>query len=93
MLGLLAEKFIKDPAALKRLKEMISVGVIFDMMQKDIQEEIQEDTKVEIAKNMLKDGVGISVISKYTGLSEPTVRNLKAELDNEPEQNEAAAVV
>ena len=84
MLSLLAEKFVKDPAVLKRIKELMSVGVIFDM--------VREDKAIEIAKNMLRDGVGISVISKYTGLPESIVRDLKSELDKEPEQDQAAVV-
>ena len=88
MLGLLAEKFVKDPAVLKRLKELMSVGAIFDMVREDA----MSDKAIEIAKNMLRDGVGISVISKYTGLPESIVRDLKSELDKEPEQDQAAVV-
>jgi len=72
MLQLLAEKFVKDPNILHKLKELINVGVIAKM--------IAHDRDVEIAKNMLRDGVGISAISKYTGLSEQAVRELQKEL-------------
>jgi len=71
MLGLLAEKFIKDPDALKRLKELINMGIIAEM--------IAHDRDIEIAKNMLRDGMGISAISRYTGLDEETIRNLQLE--------------
>ena len=36
-----------------------------------------EQEKIEIAKNMLNDGLGISVISKYTGLSKEEIASLK----------------
>ena len=71
MLGLLAEKFIKDPDVLKRLKELINMGIIAEM--------IAHDRDIEIAKNMLRDGMGISAISRYTGLDEETIRNLQLE--------------
>ena len=35
MLGLLAEKFIKDPEQLKRLKGMMSMGIIAEMIRED----------------------------------------------------------
>jgi len=72
MLQLLAEKFVKDAEMLKKLKEMISMGVIAEM--------IANDKAVDIAKNMLKEGLAISVVSKTTGLDEPTVLDLQAEL-------------
>ena len=36
-----------------------------------------EQEKIEIVKNMLKDEVDISVISKYTGLSKEEIESLK----------------
>ena len=41
------------------------------------------ETKIEIAKNLLKEGIGISSIIKSTGLEELIVRQLKIELDKE----------
>jgi len=41
------------------------------------------DTKREIAVTMLKDGVGISTVSRYTGLDEATIKRIRAELDDE----------
>jgi len=40
----------------------------------------QKEKAVEIAITMINDGMGISTISKYTGLDEATVRQLQAEL-------------
>jgi hypothetical protein len=48
-----------------------------------IAEMIAKDKALEIAKNMLGDGMGISAISKYTGLSETEIRGLQAELNKE----------
>lgn len=40
-------------------------------------EDSMSQEKVEIAKSMLKDGVTIANISKYTGLTEEEINNLK----------------
>ena len=87
MLGLLAEKFVKDPAVLKRIKELISVGVIFDMLSEDI----REDERIEIARKLLKRGMSISAVVEDTGLPESAVHALKAELDKESEKSSAVA--
>ena len=72
MLKLLAEKFIKDADKLKKLKELASMGIINQM--------IANDKAIEIAKNMLRKGYPVDAISEMTGLDEPTVLNLQAEL-------------
>ena len=43
----------------------------------EAKEEGIEQEKIEIAKNMLNDGLGISVISKYTSLSKEEIESLK----------------
>ena len=42
---------------------------------------IVEDKVIEIAKKMLKDGVSISAILRYTELDESTIQQLQAELE------------
>jgi len=84
MLGLLAEKFIENLETLRRLKEMISMGVIFDMMR--------EDAMIDVARKLLKRGISIQAVAEDTGLSESIVRDLKAELDKESEHGTAAVV-
>ena len=44
---------------------------------KEAREKGIEQEKIEIVKNMLKDEVDISVISKYTGLSKEEIERLK----------------
>ena len=78
MLQLLAEKFVKDPAMLKRLKEMISVGLIAEMIRQDA----VRDNSVEIAKNLLRKGSTVEFVSEVTGLDIPTVLTLQSKLDN-----------
>lgn len=73
MLKLLAEKFIKDLDTLQKLKEMIGMGLINQM--------IANDKVIEIAKNMLREGSPIAFVSKTTGLDESTVLNLQTELN------------
>ena len=86
MLSLLAEKFVKDPAVLKRIRELMSVGVIFDMVREDA----EENKAIEIARKLLKRGMSISAVVEDTGLPESAVHDLKAELDKESEQSSAA---
>jgi len=73
MLQLLAEKFVKDPAMLKKLKELISVGLIAEM--------IANDKAVEIARKMLKRKTPIEIVMEDTGLDEATILALQAELN------------
>jgi transcription termination factor NusB len=72
MLGLLAEKFIKDPDELKRLKELISMGIIAEM--------IRDDAMIEIARKLLIRGISVKAVSEDTGLSETIIRSLQAEI-------------
>ena len=72
MLGLLAEKFIKNPDELKRLKELMSVGVIAEM--------IRDDAIKEVARKLLMQGISIEAVSEGTGLSEAIIRSLQADL-------------
>ena len=73
MLQLLAEKFVADQEILRRLKEMISVGIIAEW--------IKDDATRDLAKNALREGLAIEVILKITGLDEPTILELKSELE------------
>jgi hypothetical protein len=75
MLLLLAEKFVTDKDTLRKIKEMIKVGVLLDM--------IVEDVMVEVAKNALKEGVMVDSVAKITGLDESTIRDLQAKTDSE----------
>ncbi|MCL1878908.1 MAG: hypothetical protein FWF80_08615 [Defluviitaleaceae bacterium] len=45
-----------------------------------INQMIANDKAVEIAKNMLKKGLSTDVVLETTGLDEPTILNLQAEL-------------
>ena len=71
MLGLLAEKFIIRPEQLKRLKGLMSVGALAEIIAKD--------KAVEIAKKLLMRGMSIEAVSADTGLPEATVRDLQVE--------------
>jgi hypothetical protein len=43
MLGLLAEKFIKDDSRLEKIKELIGMYKIFEMLEKDIEDRVTAD--------------------------------------------------
>ena len=72
MLGLLVEKFVKDPDELKRLKELMSMGVIAEM--------IRDDAIKDVARKLLMRGISVEAISEDTGLPESTIRDLQTEI-------------
>jgi len=74
--ALLADKFIKDKDTLRKLKEMLSMGAIAEM--------IVHDRDIEITKNMLKEGYPIKSIQRIAGLDEETIRKLQAEIESQP---------
>jgi hypothetical protein len=74
MIELLAEKFIIDPERLRKLKELMNMGAITEM--------IRTDERLEIARNALKEGSTIEFIQKITGLDESAIRDLQAEIEN-----------
>jgi len=74
MLHLLADKFIKDPDMLVKLKEMINMTRLTEM--------IRQDKTIEIAKKMLIRGTPIEIVMEDTGLDEPIVNKLVEELNN-----------
>ncbi len=61
--NMMIENSIRDEATKKGLKEGLERGT--------------EQSKNEIAKNMLKKGLDISLISEVTGLSNEQINNLK----------------
>ena len=56
MLGLMAEKFIFNAEMLAKLKGLINVGVIFDMIWDDALEVASKEFSIEVAKKMLANG-------------------------------------
>ena len=73
MLKLLAEKFIKDLDLLQKLKELINMGLINQM--------IARDRDIELAKNLLRENLSVEFVSRVTGLDESTVSDLKIEME------------
>jgi len=73
MIQLLAEKFIKNPEGLQKLKEMIGMGIIAEM----IREDAVKERDIEIARNMIADGEPADKITKYTGLTREEVEGLR----------------
>jgi len=72
MLKVLAEKFITDVNILRKLKELVDMGVINEM--------IATDKAIEIAKKMLKRNTPVEIVIEDTGLDEDTVLDLQANL-------------
>ena len=50
--------------------------------EKDIIDTAREDGKKEIVNNMLKEGLSIEEVSKYTGLSAEEIKDLKQSLND-----------
>lgn len=50
-------------------------------VRKESMQKGREEGKIEVAKNLLKDGTDISYILKITGLTEEKVKILQAELN------------
>ena len=75
VIGLYDKELHLEKLRLSELKEAREKG-IEQGIEKGIEKGIEQE-KIEIVKNMLKDEVDISVISKYTGLSKKEIANLK----------------
>ena len=70
-IGLYDKELHLEKLRLSELKEAREKGI-----EQGIEKGIEQE-KIEIVKNMLKDEVDISVISKYTGLSKEEIERLK----------------
>ena len=87
VIGLYDKELHLEKLRLSELKEAREKGIeqgIEKGIEKGIEQGIEkgiekgiEQEKIEIVKNMLKDEVDISVISKYTGLSKEEIERLK----------------
>ena len=71
VIGLYDKELHLEKLRLSELKEAREKGI-----EQGIEKGIEQE-KIEIVKNMLKDEVDISVISKYTGLSKEEIERLK----------------
>ena len=79
----MAEKFLSDEAQLNRLKGMMSVGAIFEMMREDIVRDYSNEIASEIARKLLKRGISVEAVCEDTGLLESTILSLRKELEDE----------
>ena len=71
-------KYLKETDR-ESLLEVLKMSELAVMLVEDAVNE----RDIEIAKNMINDGVGISTISRYTGLDESIIRQLQTELKND----------
>ena len=55
-----------------------------------IREDAVKDSKLEIAKNLIKKGLGIKLIADATGLDNEIVESLHAEIDEDCGTNPGA---
>ncbi|MDR0221863.1 MAG: hypothetical protein LBI54_10740 [Lachnospiraceae bacterium] len=79
MISILVEKFVTDKEKLNKLKEVLNMTAIAQMIRDDA----INDYKIEIAKNALKKGADIDFIRDITGLKTKKIKELQAELNNE----------
>ena len=83
-LTLIIFRFIKDPEQINRLKGMVKMydKTIHDTMHDILEHEKQEavtENKIEIAKNMIKEGFPTNLITKLTRLDLNSVKKLQLE--------------
>jgi predicted transposase/invertase (TIGR01784 family) len=70
----------------KAVKDGLAQGIVEGMAQGIEQgiargkEEGQLEGKLEAARNMLRDGIPVEMVCKYTALNQETVERLRAEL-------------
>ena len=81
-LTLIIFRFIKDPEQINRLKGMVKMydKTIHDTMHDILEHEKQEavtENKIEIAKNMIKEGFPTNLITKLTRLDLNSVKKLQ----------------
>ena len=75
MLSLLAEKFMMDEERLLKLKGVLNMTLVAEM--------IREDKAIEIAKNFLRLKTAKDTVIKATGLDESKIDELQTEIDKE----------
>ncbi|MDR1688608.1 MAG: hypothetical protein LBS21_08370 [Clostridiales bacterium] len=65
MLEMLAEKFVDDEKELTRLKGMMKMGVIFDMIREDLREELRDEITNKV-RNEITDEISSKVRNEIT---------------------------
>jgi len=80
MLQLLADKFVKEPGTLLKLKELMNMSVIAKMIWQEAIEEGMKEGAISIAKKMLKRGAADEIVKEDTGVDDAIISQLKEEL-------------
>jgi hypothetical protein len=76
MVLLLAEKFIADKEKLEKLKGVLDMMMVLEMVKEDLREEMNQ----KIVKNALEEGLSLDAIKRITGLTTKEIQELQAEL-------------
>ena len=79
MINLLADKFIKNLSQLSKVKELLSMTLIGEMIREDAIIAEKEET----AREALREGIDIDVIVKITKLNKAVIQKLQKELQVE----------
>jgi predicted transposase/invertase (TIGR01784 family) len=83
MINLLAEKFIGDKEKIRKLREVLNMTAVMEMIREETREEAIQDNKIEIAKNALAEGLSLDVIKRITGLTAKQIKQIQAELNEQ----------
>jgi hypothetical protein len=75
MVLLLADKFIADKEKIEKLKEVLDMMMVLEV----VREEAAKERDIALAKNAIKEGMATELIGKITGLETETIQQLKAE--------------
>jgi len=78
MLQLLAEKFVKNPNIIKKLKELVNMTIFQRMALEEGEQKGRQEATFEIVKKMLETGLEIEIITKTTGLNESDIEKMLA---------------
>ena len=70
------EKLNEDPEFIEVVSKEKDAEMVHNTLIKEGYEQGMSSRNIEIAKNMLKDNIDISIISKYTGLSKEEIEEL-----------------
>jgi hypothetical protein len=86
MINLLAEKFIADKEKIRKLKEVLNMTAVMQMVWDEASEKARKETiqerDIDHAKNALREGLPIDVVKRITGLTTKQIKELQAELNN-----------
>ena len=72
----MAEEVLRDRELWETINDKIMEKNLYNLKMQYAREQGEENKSIEIAKKMLKDGLDIEIIIKYTGLTKEEIEKL-----------------